>query len=150
MLFALDTNILIYAAGINDRDRAEKARLVQTGLGPDRIVIATQVVGELYHALVTRLKRERTEAERACTMLSRAGFIKSATDSTFIDALELASRHRLQFWDALILCTAAEAGCIALLSEDMQHGFVHRGTTVINPFSDPMHPLLADALRHPR
>lgn len=37
-----------------------------------------------------------------------------------------------------------------LLSEDMQHGFVHRGVTVIDPFAEPAHPLLADALRYRR
>jgi hypothetical protein len=39
---------------------------------------------------------------------------------------------------------------VVLLSEDMQHGFVYRGVTVINPFAEPAHPLLADALRYRR
>ena len=59
----------------------------------------------------------------------------------------LAATHRLQIWDALILATAAGAGCRLLLSEDMQDGFVWKGCTVANPFAAPLHPLLADALR---
>jgi predicted nucleic acid-binding protein len=33
-----------------------------------------------------------------------------------------------------------------LLSEDMQHGFVSRGMTVVNPFAEPTHPKLAALL----
>lgn len=76
--------------------------------------------------------------------------IVTADEAVFAQALRLASDHKLQIWGALILCTAADAGCRILLSEDMQHGFVHRGVTVINPFAEPEHPLLADALRHAR
>lgn len=149
MLFALDTNVVIYAAGYNDRSRAERALAVRRGLGPERTVIATQVIGEFYYALVTKLKLDRLNAAKACEALSRSAMIRSADHAVFEEALEVGSRHRLQFWDALILCTTAEAGCRALISEDMQHGFVHRGVTVINPFAEPMHPLLADALRRP-
>lgn len=64
-----------------------------------------------------------------------------------MSAFALAADHNLQVWDALILSTAASAGCRVLLSEGMQHGFVWRGCTIVNPFIEPMHPLLADALR---
>jgi predicted nucleic acid-binding protein len=73
--------------------------------------------------------------------------IHPASRGQFEDALTLASTHQLQFWDALILATAADAGCRILLSEDMSDGFVWRGCTVVNPFAEPTHPLLADALR---
>jgi predicted nucleic acid-binding protein len=38
--------------------------------------------------------------------------------------LALAADKGLQFWDALILATAADADCLLLLSEDFQEGFV--------------------------
>jgi predicted nucleic acid-binding protein len=57
-----------------------------------------------------------------------------STTSAFLSALDLAATHKLQFWDALILNAAAEAGCALLLSEDMASGFVWRGTVVIDPF----------------
>lgn len=53
---------------------------------------------------------------------------------------------KLQFWDALILSAAADAGCTLLLSEDMHHGFVTRGLTVLNPLAAQVHPRLAALL----
>ena len=38
---------------------------------------------------------------------------------------------------------AADAGCRLLLSEDLQDGFTWRGVTVVDPFADKPHPLLA-------
>ena len=63
-------------------------------------------------------------------------------------ALSLVADHKLQYWDALIICAAAEAGCVLLFSEDMQHGFSARGLTIVNPFADPTHPKLT-ALTQP-
>lgn len=150
MLVAFDTNILIYAAGFNDRARAERASALRLAFGPDRTLIATQVVGEFFHALVGKLKQDRQTASYACGLLMQSAVVRAADEGVFQQALDLASDHHFQFWDALILATAAAANCHALLSEDMQHGFVFRGVTVINPFVVPDHPLLADALRHPR
>ncbi|MDV3256212.1 MAG: hypothetical protein LOX97_00170, partial [Sphingomonas sp.] len=58
-------------------------------------------------------------------------------------AADLSVDHKLQFWDALIVSAAADAGCAMLLSEDMQHGFVTRGLTIVNPLTDAPHPKLA-------
>ncbi len=64
----------------------------------------------------------------------------------FLNALDLATDHKLQFWDALIVATAASSGCSLLLSEDMQDGFAWRGITVVNPFSAKPHRKLARVL----
>ena len=65
---------------------------------------------------------------------------------TFAAALDLVIEHRLQFWDALIVNAAAEAGCTLLLSEDMQDGFMIRGVTIVNPLADKPHEKLARLL----
>ncbi|KAA2237899.1 PIN domain-containing protein [Salinarimonas soli] len=71
----------------------------------------------------------------------------TADEGAFDDAMHLAGSHGLQIWDAVILATAAGAGCALLLSEDMQDGFVWRGVTIANPFAATVHPLLADRLK---
>lgn len=147
---AFDTNILVYALGLNDVGRAEKARALREAIGPERALIPAQALGELFHVMVGKFRQDRADAARICELLAAGATVTAASETTFIEAVRHAASHGVQFWDALILLTAAQAGCIALLSEDMQHGFVHRGVTVINPFVDPAHPLLADALRHHR
>lgn len=148
MLVAFDTNVLIYAGRFNDEERAAKANAIRDALPPEQSVIPTQVIGEFYHAIVGKFRIDRREAARACEWLRLSAHVRAVTERDFTEALSLSATHNLQFWDALILVTAAEAGCALLLSEDMQDGFVHRGVTVANPFADPLHPLLADALRH--
>ena len=60
--------------------------------------------------------------------------------------VKLAAAHGFQHWDAIIVSASAAAECDILLSEDMHHGFVWRGMTIVNPFADPPHPLLASLL----
>jgi predicted nucleic acid-binding protein len=49
-------------------------------------------------------------------------------------------------WDALVMAVAAENRCRIVLSEDLQHGFTWRGTTIVNPFLPDESPLLAAIL----
>ena len=51
------------------------------------------------------------------------------------EAFNLAEKHGLQTYDAIILAAAAKGGCDMLYSEDMQHGFEWNGVLVVNPFA---------------
>ena len=148
MRVGFDTNIMIYAEGFNDQPRVARARQIRGVLGEDRIVLPSQVIGELFNALTRKLGVPRGRARDICLEWRSTTSFRLVDAACWDGALALAAAHGLQFWDALILVTAAEAGCALLLSEDMQDGFVHRGVTVANPFAEPLHPLLADALRH--
>ena len=68
--------------------------------------------------------------------------IIETSDEVMLTAVDLATRHQISIWDAVILSVATEAGCRLLLSEDLQQGFTWKGLTVTNPFSSPVHPLL--------
>lgn len=50
-------------------------------------------------------------------------------------ALEESARRRLSFWDAVLLASAAEAGCSAIMSEDMKDGIRLGSIVVVNPFA---------------
>lgn len=142
----LDTNILIYASGLNDDARFRKANAILIDLAPLATIIPTQAMGEFFVAS-QRLGRTANAAAVGVEEWYERYDIVAATPETFAEAFKISASNNLQFWDALILATAAEAGCRMLLSEDMQHGFVWKGCTVINPFAEPMHPLLADTMR---
>jgi predicted nucleic acid-binding protein len=61
-------------------------------------------------------------------------------------AADLASHHKLNIWDSLVLSAAAASGCRLLLSEDLQEGFTWSGITVTNPFSPKKQALLSALL----
>ena len=151
MRVAIDTNVLAYIAGVvmaeADRGKAELAReQVAVIRRSADAVLPTQVMGELYH-LLTRRGEDRSRARETVRSFGETHIVVHAVTTTFLAALDLASEDRLQFWDALILATANEAGCTLLLSEDMQDGFTVRGLTVVNPFSASPHPKLRALLK---
>lgn len=107
-----------------------------------------QALGELFIVL----RRVGAAAEDARSILlefSKSFEVAPSNGDMALAAASLVVEHKLQYWDALILTAAAEAGCSLLLSEDMQHGFVTRGVTVINPLLSPLHPKLAVLLDQP-
>ncbi len=148
MKIAVDTNILAYAAGVGSDDRRAKARAVLATLSATvELVAPLQVLGELFNVLVKKGGLSRKEAQEQ--VRTWRAFMDSAmtTESVFQSGLDLAASHRLTIWDALILAASVEAGCDLLLSEDMQNGFAWRGLTVVNPFAEPLSPLLEGAIR---
>jgi predicted nucleic acid-binding protein len=147
---ALDSNILAYLAGVSrapeDDDKIAAARALIEQLSTSASLIApAQALGELFVVL----RRAGTPSEEARTILIEFAdtFGGAISESrTTLAAADLVVDHKLQFWDALIVTAAADAGCTLLLSEDMQHGFVVRGLTIINPLLEQRHPKLASLL----
>ncbi|HMW23239.1 MAG TPA: PIN domain-containing protein [Burkholderiaceae bacterium] len=146
----MDTNVLAYAEGAGDPTRVDRARELLQRLtstaGVDRLALPAQVCGELYNVLRRRMYRSGEEAVCAVMSWVDAFDVAEASWREFQAAFELSSVHGLQFWDALIVCTAAQQRCRILLSEDMHEGFTWRGVTVVNPFATEPHPLLRGIL----
>ncbi|MFN6980546.1 MAG: PIN domain-containing protein [Brevundimonas sp.] len=147
MRIALDTNILVYAEGVNGPDRQNEARRLINRLHADHeIVLAAQCLGELHRVLTGKARMPAAMAAEIADSWRRLAVIEPTSEDLLFSAFELITIHPHQIWDAIILCAAAEAGCGLLLSEDMQDGFVYRGVTIANPFAETLHPLLASLL----
>jgi predicted nucleic acid-binding protein len=147
---SFDTNVMVYAEGLqrvpDDSAKIALAQRLVSNVDLAAIAISAQSLGELFNVL--RRRGERSP-ERASFAVERwaTGADVIATDTTLMrTAIDLASRHCLAIWDAVVLAAAAEARCDLLLSEDMQHGFVWRGVEVVNPFLADPHPMLAGLL----
>jgi len=134
MRVALDTNILAYAEGVNGEERKASALALLDARADDEIVVPVQVLGELFVVLVRKAGRGAGEARAAIMQWSDSFEVAETTVGVLFEALEIATAHRLAFWDAAILAAAAQAGCRLLLSEDLHDGFLWRGVTVHNPF----------------
>jgi predicted nucleic acid-binding protein len=148
---ALDTNVLVYAEGLaplsEDAEKPDRARDLLNAMDPNNVVVPVQALGELYRVLLRKAKRSRTAARAAVLTWHDLYETVDTNFSVMGAALDLAVDHQLSIWDAVILASAAQAGCRLLLSEDMQEGFTWRGLTVVNPVAAAPHPLLAAFLR---
>lgn len=147
MRVAIDSNVFGYAAGIGfDAAKRDTAGLWLNAIKASDVVMPSQVAGEFYNILIKKGGTPPVLARKIVQDWADVFGLAVPTPDTMRSALEVASFHNLQIWDALILTIAAEAGCKILLSEDMQDGFVYRGVTVANPFAETLHPLLASLL----
>ena len=149
-MIAFDSNILIYIGGLvrNDQDIAKIAAM-QTMLanlsGKMQLFAAVQVLGEVYH-VCQRKGFGRQKSRELVQILQDHFTIVDTRHESLIAAMDLATEHNLQIWDALIVNAAADAGCTLLLSEDMQDSFQWRGVTIVNPFKDGFDQRLAEVL----
>ncbi len=141
MRAALDTNILVYAEGLNGEARQTAARDLLLGIVVETIVPA-QVLGEVFRVLTRKARRTAGAARAAVLDWRDAYLVQDTTAAVLASAMDLAADHAFDIWDAVIVAAAAEAGCRVLLSEDMHDGFTWRGLTVVDPFREANAPLL--------
>jgi predicted nucleic acid-binding protein len=142
MRLALDTNIFVYAEGLNDAARKAQARDLLSRLVRADVVLPVQVAGELFRVLVRKGRRTPADARLAVETWQDLFGSEPTTASAFASAMALAAGHAMDIWDTTIIAVAAESGCHLLLSEDLAEGFSWRGVTVTNPFAANPHPLL--------
>lgn len=147
---ALDSNILVYLAGVSrtaeDEEKVATTReLIELLADKADLVAPAQTLGELF-VVLRRSGASATDAREILLEFADAFGTSASEAQTALSAADLVVDHGLQFWDALIVTAAADAGCGMLLSEDMQHGFVTRGLTIVHPFEKKPHPKLAALL----
>lgn len=133
MRFTLDSNVLVYAVARSEGVRHEAAReIVNRAAGLD-CWLTLQSLSEFYS--VTRRKgipaqTAAAQVENWLTAFPSAAVTASAIRRALTDHLgSLAS-----YWDALLVATAAEAGCTLVLSEDMADGAMLGGVRIHKPF----------------
>lgn len=151
MRIALDSNILVYLAGGERRpgDDAKIATARSTAghlLASATVVVPIQAIGEATRVLREKYRRSPEHVAAAFESWIEIYETVSTDSESMARGLDLATIHHFQHWDAIIVAVSADAECSLFLSEDMQDGFVWRGLTIINPFADPLHPLLASLL----
>ena len=146
MRLALDSNVLIYAEGGNDAGRRLIAHRIVGGVLPSQILVPVQAAAETYRWLVHKGGLDRAQASIQITWWLEKFASQDTTRHIFSDAIELATTHRMQIFDAIILSAASAGGASVLLSEDMQDGFRWRGVTVANPFAAEPSPLIRKIL----
>jgi predicted nucleic acid-binding protein len=132
--YFIDSNILVYA---NDRSSPDKQRrakaIIKDALTSRAACLSTQVLQEFF--VVATRKASLPPSNARAQIL-----VFSDLDTVIIDAQLVISAidchiiHHISFWDALIIKSAAAAGCQRLLTENLNHGQVIDGVKIENPF----------------
>ena len=133
----LDTNIFVYCFDNTAPLKAKIAnslviKALETGYG----LVSFQVVQEFFNIALKRFDPQFThhDAERYFSMVFQPLLAVHSSPSLYFQALSLKSRYQLPWYDSLIVAGAAESGCTALVSEDMQHGRKIEDLRIVNPF----------------
>lgn len=134
MRFALDSNILVYAHDRREIQRRDAALRLIDGAARADCVLLLQSLAEFYKVATGKLRIAAPDARGAVRAWSGAFPVHAASESTLALAMELDGEHGVSFWDAMLVAAAREAGCGALLSEDMQDGRQVAGVLTFDPF----------------
>jgi predicted nucleic acid-binding protein len=133
----VDTNILLYAYDAAAGERHEAAMALVDRLWRDRRgALSVQVLQEFY-VNATRKIATTIDPEVAVDRLKSLTRwrVHSPLPDDVIAAATLSSRHQLSFWDAMIVCSAAELRCDTLWTEDLNDGQVIEGVRLASPFT---------------
>lgn len=134
----IDSNVFIYLFDETDpKKRGVAQRLVQTGLNGGTTSISFQVVQETLNIITRKLKKPATpeQARRFLDNVLVPLWHVMPSHMLYQRGLDIQSRYRYSFYDALIIAAALEARCTRLYSEDLQHGQNIEGLIVENPFN---------------
>ena len=132
----LDTNVLVYAYDTDAGAKHERARTLLIDLWESESgVVSTQVLQEFYVTVTRKLPKPLAKGKaREVVATYESWPVHRPGIEDIVAASELEERHRLAFWDALILVSAKRSGADRLLSEDLQSGGRLAGVAITNPF----------------
>jgi predicted nucleic acid-binding protein len=146
MRYALDSNVILYAEGINDFARRDIANDLIIAIGDDPLIIPIQALGEVQLALILKAGFSKSKAFECVSKWIDDSTVQETSVEVFNSALAIATGHGLRIWDAIILASAAEAGAHYLFSEDMHEGFTWGSTEIVNPFAAQPKPIVEKLL----
>lgn len=133
--YFVDTNILMYAHDTSTGAKHERAKALVQELWRDRTgIVSTQVLQELSVNLRRKAGRPldaKATREIVADYLTWQVIVNGG--ESILEALDLEDRHRISFWDALVVQAAQASGAEVLYSEGLSHGQVYGSVRLINP-----------------
>ena len=133
----VDTNVLVYA---HDRSETRKQPLAQAlleGLWASRTgTVSTQILSEFYVVATRRFDPPMSRrAAREVVALYATWPLVQVDLPLILAASQLEERHRLSFWDALVVEAGRRAGATRLVTEDLPGARRIGGVRIENPFA---------------
>lgn len=135
--FFLDTNLFVYTFDVTAPAKAKKAaQLIRQAADTGEGIVSYQVVQEFFNVAFRRFLQPMNvgEAEQYLITVLRPLLAVHSSPAIYLAAFRLREKHRLSWYDSLILAAALEGQCETLYSEDFQHGRKIEGVLIENPF----------------
>jgi predicted nucleic acid-binding protein len=135
--FFLDTNVFVYVFDATAPAKAKKAaRLVRDAVDTGKGIVSFQVVQEFFNVAFRRFAQPMSgaEAEQYLITVLRPLLAVHSSPALYVEALRIAGKHRVAWYDSIIVASALEGRCETLYSEDFQHGREIEGLRIVNPF----------------
>lgn len=131
----VDSNILIYAHDLDAGAKHELARGILAELWFQHAgVLSPQVLQEFYVNVTRKIPSPLAKDVARLAVNSYAVWCIDTAPSEIAAAFRIEDECRLGFWDALIVASAAKAGAVRILSEDLNAGQMIAGIRIENPF----------------
>lgn len=131
----IDTNILLYAISTEPAE-AGKTAIARRLLTTENWGWSAQVAAEFVNASTAKRRpAPLTLAEAEHWIDTWLPFPLAPVDGPLVkDAIGVAQRYQISYFDAQIVAAAKRMGCVTLYSEDLNHGQVYEGVRLANPF----------------
>ena len=132
----LDSNVLVYSVDESPAEKAKHERAIELLTAqPENLVVSTQVLQEFYLVTTRKLKNPLSEERAARAVRGIAKLDVIGVDAPLVLAAVDTSRTvQISLWDALIVEAASRAGCMRVLTEDLNTSQMIRGVRIENPF----------------
>ncbi|HMV76651.1 MAG TPA: PIN domain-containing protein [Leptospiraceae bacterium] len=131
----VDTNILIYAHDKKSPQKREIASRLLESLWDmeEKPYISVQVLQEFFVNISRFLTYD--EVSELMEIYKNWNVIDNSL-SVFEKAVLIYRKHKLSFWDSLIVSAAVMSGSKILFTEDLSHGQKIESVKIINPFME--------------
>jgi predicted nucleic acid-binding protein len=131
----VDTNVLVYAHDVDDRQKHDRARSALRELWNDGTgVVSPQVLQEFYVNVTRKISKPLARDAARLVVGTYAIWCIDVGSSDVAAAFRIEDEAKIGFWDALIVASAVKAGATRLLSEDLNPGQTIAGVLIENPF----------------
>ncbi|MGH9573901.1 MAG: PIN domain-containing protein [Candidatus Acidiferrales bacterium] len=135
--FFLDTNIFAYSFDQSaSKKSAQAVTLIRKAIETGNGIVSYQVVQEFVNVALRKFPNRMSyaEADQYLSTTLRPLLAVFPSYGLYTQALHLAYRHKLAWYDSLIVASAIEGQCAVLFSEDFQNRQEFGNLRIENPF----------------
>ena len=135
--FFLDTNIFVYSFDSGAPKKSQRAtQLILQAIQGGNGIVSYQVVQKFFNVALRRFAVPMTtaDAEQYLSTTFRPLLAVHSSHSLYGEALRVAAKFKLSWYDSVIVASAWEGPCAVLYSEDFQHGQRFGDLQIVNPF----------------